>query len=364
MITSLYYKSENLSRAVVLVFILINFIPALTLYSFMPQNVLFVTCFLLYWVFLLIFIRIIPTIYLPKVDSVLSEKLIFIATIFFSLFIIFLSGRYAGFRLNFNLLNVYELRDEIRNIELPLIFTYLFSAAKVVIPILSIYFYSIKKYGIAIGLFIIQFLSFSVDGSKSTLFSIVLTYIIYFFVKRIKISTFSIIIFISSVFSFLEVIVMRTNFLVNFFIRRAMFLPNLLNIYYFDFFGQNPKDFFRQGLLGRIGIDSPYNMSIPNLIGLHYFNAETMLANNGLFSDAYYNLGIGGIVIMPLLIILTLKVLDGCTVGIEFKILIGAVITVAYTFISSSFFTVLLTHGLLLTGVVLWLIPKNRKEKL
>src|SRR5699024_5500416 len=118
----------------------------------------------------------------------------------------------------------------------------------------------------------------------------------------------------------------------------------LLNYFYFDFFSINEFDYFRQSLLGNLGIKSPYSTRIARIIGSNYYGGG---ANNGLFSDAYYNLGTWGIIIMPLLIILALRLLDACTEGLSNKISIATVIILSINFISSSFFTVMISHGFL-----------------
>lgn len=101
-------------------------------------------------------------------------------------------------------------------------------------------------------------------------------------------------------------------------------------------------------------------MKIQNIIGKVYFNAPTMLANNGLFSDAYMNLGTLGMFVMPFLICSALRFLDYCARNINSYYLIMVLISVSYIFISSSFFTVLLTHGfLLLCLIILLIIPKD-----
>ncbi|ELB81874.1 TPA: oligosaccharide repeat unit polymerase [Enterococcus faecium] len=354
------YKKETVSQAILLIFLLVNFVPSLVLFSFMPQPLLFIVLFICYWIAMIIFNNIVPIILPPHIKGELGNKLILVIVMAFTLFILFLSGKYTNFRLNFDLLNVYSLRDEVKDLNLPLIFVYLFSSAKVVLPIISIYFYSIKRKAWAFFLIFLQFLAFSIDGSKSTLFSIVITYIIYFAFKKIYMYTFTFSILCITFLSIIEPLIGGSINIITFFIRRAMFVPSLLNIYYFDFFRFNEKDFFRQGIIGRVGINSPYSESIPQIIGKQYLGSENLLANNGLFSDAYSNIGLLGIIFLPLSIIIMLKLLDGCCRGLQFKILIATIITSAYTFISSSFFTVLLTHGFLIVCIVIWLIPKNQ----
>ncbi|MEG0254911.1 hypothetical protein [Vagococcus sp.] len=353
------YSYEKPSSMIMLIFCMVAMIPGFVIQSFMPQSKLFVLCFISYWFFMLLFNQIIPSIKfkLKFQDSIL----IYIIALVFTVLVLYISGKYTNFRLNFNLLNVYELRDIATDFQMSTILSYGFSAAKVCLPIMFVFFIERKQIFISIIIAFVQFLAFSVDGSKSTLFSIVITYIIYKFIRTITVKNISSIIFLTSLIAILEPVIIKTNYIILFLIRRVFFIPNLLNFYYFDFFLQNKKDYFTQGILGRFGLASNYELPIPKIIGFNYFNSTEMIANNGLFSDAYYNMGIFGLLLLPLLLVLILKLLDGCAEGIQMNILIASIITTSYTFISSSFFTVLLTHGFLLTCLVLYLIPKKVK---
>ena len=358
------YKKNTASQAILLIFFLASFIPGLVLFSFMETDTEFIFLYIIYWIFFLVFNRIFPVIEI-KIEKNKKNRgnLIYLLTVIFSLFVVFLSWKYTGFRLNFNLLNVYELRHEASDFNFPAVYSYLFSSAKIVLPIIFIYFYDRNKKYLALFILFIQFLAFSIDGSKATIFSIIITFVIYRFIKKISLSSFSISVLSITILAFLETKFFNTINIINFLIRRAFFLPNLLNLYYYDFFSVNSKDIFRQGIFGRIGFDSPYSMPIPSLIGYNYFNSDSMRANNGLFSDAYSNLGIFGIMIMPLLIIILLKILDGCTTELPFRILIAAIITSAFTLISSSFFTVLFTHGFIIVCLVFLIMPKINSER-
>lgn len=356
------YGFNTPSNSVLLIFFLVGFIPGLVVLSWMPQPFMYNVLFVLYWLFMQIFGRLVPVLIPPRIKSIIGDRVILLVVIFFSVFVVFLSGKYAHFRLNFNLFNVYTLRDEVRALNMPVLFTYLFASAKVVIPIISIYFYSIGKKMSAIMLVGIQFLAFSIDGSKSALFSIAITYFLYFILNTASLKSFTQSILGISLLSILEPVFFHSINIITLFVRRLMFLPNLLSIYYFNYFSGKEKDIFRQGILGRIGLQSPYKLSIPNLIGFNYFGSETMVANNGLFADAYSNLGIIGVIILPLMIVVMLRFLDGCTSGLPIKMLIAAIVTTAYTFISSSFFTVMLTHGFIIVCIVLWLIPKKGQK--
>jgi len=109
--------------------------------------------------------------------------------------------------------------------------------------------------------------------------------------------------------------------------------------------------------LGRLGFHSPYTEKITNLVGARFY--INSYANNGLFSDAYANLGVLGVIILPIMIAMVFKLLDRCSDGLPSKLCIGIILVSAYTFLSSSFFVVLLTHGFLLGCIIIYLIPNR-----
>ena len=102
------------------------------------------------------------------------------------------------------------------------------------------------------------------------------------------------------------------------------------------------------------------------MLGNIYFQRPEMAVNNGLIGDAFANLGWIGIIVMPLLIVITLKILDACSEGLDIKIFIMSAVTITFIFISSFYFTILMTHGLIAVCFILYLLPRdyelNRNE--
>lgn len=84
-----------------------------------------------------------------------------------------------------------------------------------------------------------------------------------------------------------------------------------------------------------------------------------MNANNGLFSDAYKNLGIWGIFIFPFIIVTLFKLLNSCAKNLDPKLLILPIFISVTWFSSVSFSNVLLTNGLLLMMFVLCCLPRG-----
>ncbi|MGL5479555.1 MAG: hypothetical protein ACRDCB_10995 [Clostridium sp.] len=207
-----------------------------------------------------------------------------------------------------------------------------------------------------------QILSFSINGSKTVLFSTVLSVLLYIIYNKKYIIRIPMILALVNLSGIIEFFLFKSYNIVNFIIRRVFFVPNLLNYYYYDFFSINEPDLFKQSFLRHFGIKTMYP-PIDNMIGSIYFDKANMGANNGLFSDAYSNLGEIGLLIMPIIIVLSLKVLDFCARGLDTRIYVVSSITLAFVFISSNFFTILFTHGFLVLCLVLFLLPRNIVEK-
>ena len=142
-------------------------------------------------------------------------------------------------------------------------------------------------------------------------------------------------------------------------VRRVLYVPAFLNYQYYDFFSVREKDMWRTGILGKLGFESPYGgTKISHLIGKQMGYPE-MGANNGLFSDAYANFGIWGILFFPFLLVMFVKIMDSFTRGIDVKLLILPIIATVLGFMSSFFTTLLLTHGLLLLLLLFAVFPKK-----
>lgn len=368
-------KTNSYSKFIIYILVLINFVPSIVNFAFMPISYKYFVLICLYWGFLIFFINVLNRMYIKKDNNRIYTSSIlnvYFFLIFEFIVILFIIVKYIGINLNFT--SVYTLRKMFFSAKIPIVLSYLYAAFKVINPIFFIYLYNRKKKIWTFFALVIQILAFLCDGSKSTIFSILIAFFIAIYLKKKgnldflenKKSKYYILFGITMInlIGFLEFSIIKTSYIYNYFIRRLLFIPSLLNQYYYDFFSVNQVDLFRQSILGKFGFTSPYSIRIQNIIGKTYFNDETLLANNGLFSDAYMNLGNFGILIMPLLLSITLIFLDRCVKNINSLYLITVLISVSYIFMSSSFFTVILTHGyLILCFVLLMVIPKDVKLK-
>lgn len=353
-------RRRNNSSIIILLITLVYFVPGYSMYALSGQESNYFLYFTIYW-FLILILQLI----IPQIKSNLNRQnrnpiifnLIVIAFAFFSLAI---SGVYTNFRINLSLSNIYDLRKEAREFNMPTILKYLQNASDKIIPLGLIYYIVSKKRIMAILLMTIQLLNFSFNGKKSILFTLVIIILITFFYQRKHIS------WITPSFLLLNCIALIESLfrggqsqIVNYIIRRVMFMPTMIGYYYYDFFSRNELDYLRQSILRWFGATSPYSkISIQRLIGLLYFGSIETNANTGLVGDAYANFGWLGLFFYPIMIIIALRVLDYCTKQVDYRINMVLCVLIFYTFINGSFFTILLNNGFILTCITMFLCPQ------
>ncbi|MCL6274276.1 hypothetical protein M3P19_09660 [Muricauda sp. 2012CJ35-5] len=140
--------------------------------------------------------------------------------------------------------------------------------------------------------------------------------------------------------------------------RRVHFIPTLLDICYVDFFINKPI-YWSESILKSF-VEYPYDVRHTNLIGEIYFNRPDMSANNGLVSDGVMNFGTLGVAINIVIISIYFMILNNLNIPSKY---FGIMVLVIFSFISSSLFTVLLTHGgIALLIVSIFLLKKKKQE--
>lgn len=365
-----YYTNckNQLSKEIVYWLFLISFIPFTSLMKFGLLTTLFTVCNLLYWLLLIIGvgglkIKAGRTYTLKKKRFVNDTHIQFITILSFAI-VLFVSGRYAGFRFHFDLLDVYDLRLEARSFHMPTIFTYLFAWTRTINSILEAYFIRRRKWEWAIACFAMQLLNFGVDGSKTTLFmaffAIIINVIPKIEIRKMNLwvlyGAISITLLSMGMFLFANKILLASLV-----IRRVFYIPAYIQTCYFDFFTHHVPDYFRNSFMRYFGIKGVYP-NISYLIGRSYFNQEAMSANNGLISDAIANLGYVGIVFMPLLLSYILKMLDRASEGLDIRLYFTVAMYSSIVLVNSFLFTVLMTHGLLVVLILLTLMKRDHIE--
>lgn len=331
----------------VLIFYFIRVVPMSSYILFVPVSSEFIFLNFIFWVILFIICHCFTSKRVNINFHSTHERYIKYISVFCCLTVVIISGLYTNFRLHFSLADVYDLREEAREFNLPTLLAYSLSSVGNVIPILIVYYFQKGKIPTGVFLVFILLLLFGIDGKKSvafkTLFCLFLAIYHNLDLKKFFGPLLVLLCFITISFY----VIYDFRFLSDFIIRRVFYVPCNLDAYFYDYISRHEPLFFDTKAFGDLCFT----------IGDEYFGQAAMRANNGLFSDAYANLGPLGCVIMPFVyssfIFLFSAISKGCNKGF-----IGfSAIMIATTIESTAFTTTLLTHGLLLLLFTLYCLP-------
>jgi hypothetical protein len=364
----LYTEQEGVLHVIVSLLYLLSFIPfTSSIYAGITPPA-FILWNSMYWIVLILassYALQLPKKRLPKVNLnnlEIGDRFVAIVGFISLVVVVYVSARYTGFRLNFNLFTVYDLRLEAREFGMPTLVTYLFAWTKAVNTLMLAFCLIKDKKLMSILYFSIQMLSFGIDGSKSTFFLPFLVLLVVKLYDKITVGKLKMLFFYGAaggtLLAIAEKMFANSIYLTTLFIRRVLYVPSILNVYYFDYFTSHEPDLFRGSFLRLVGAVSPYAVDggISRMIGKVYFGSATMNCNNGLLSDAISNLGHVGIFIMPIVIVFFLHLLDRSTYGLDKRLILVSGVFIALNLISTSFTTVLITHGFLLIILLTWVM--------
>lgn len=354
-------KGSRMSFEILYVLFILHVVPFTSMVGAGHFEVAFVTANTVFWLLLFCIcacypekkrarkLRLVPI-------RLIREKQIKIIAIVFGVVILYISARYAHFRFNLSLDDVYAQRSEAAAYNMPSVLVYLFSWTRPVNTVLIAYFIRKKMKLYAAVTIVIQLLSFSIDGLKTTLFLLCFALAINMLPKvKYRVMNGIILTGISCVnlLSMLFYKLTGNIYAVSLLCRRVFFEPVKISGYYFDFFTKNQPDYFRQSFLRLLGFKSPYP-TIPVMISEVYEN-NSSFSNNGLISDAITNMGYIGILVFPLVLFLILRFIDRSSKGLDSRICITIAMYLAIVLTNSFLMRVLFTHGL----IVLMLVLKN-----
>jgi hypothetical protein len=355
------FHRNTVSARIVSILFLVSVVPTISLIGFRQDysnNYIFLI--MSYWtIFLLMWI------YMPKIsfrhhknDS--SSLGIYTIIIVCSLAVLYVWARYAGFHIQTDLhATLYETRAKAREFGVGTLLSYVWLSADNILPVCVVYCLYRKRYTTAVILSGIVFLNFSITAARQILALLVLGvvgYYFYAFISKGKLLLYAINVIM--VLLLLEPIIFGTYFL-SLIPYRIFFIPGELHYSFFEFFQNNPVDYFTQGPL-RYFFDSEYDKPIAFLVGEFAINDITARANNGLFSDAYQNLGSLGVIIMPLFTVLYLKLLDGVTEGHDSSLFVVIFCYTSFVLLGIPLTTALISSSLLLLLFFLMWLPRPR----
>jgi hypothetical protein len=140
-------------------------------------------------------------------------------------------------------------------------------------------------------------------------------------------------------------------------VRRMVYVPGLLTGLYVDYYSTHPKTYFTEGRVLSWTGEYPYELGIPNMIGYQYFNNPEMNANANIWAMGYADMGWPGMLLITLMLMPILWTIDSLARGHPRAGVVGVLVMPMFTLSNTSLFVALLTWGLGLTMLLLYLAP-------
>jgi len=206
-----------------------------------------------------------------------------------------------------------------------------------------------------------QIALFSIAAFKSQLFALVfIAWIVFglrFFGEK-KILFYAAASFTSlALIAFVMNAVTSIHIISDVIIRRVFFVPAQLYYYYYDFFSSSPHTFYSQSMPFKWFLNYPYELPIPRLIGGYYLSSWDTSANGNMWADAYASLGIVGMLFVSILLWLSAQAIEYASEKKNVFLVYSLMAVPLWSIANSAFSTVLLTHGLLLSLVLMFFLP-------
>lgn len=210
-------------------------------------------------------------------------------------------------------------------------------------------------------------LIFGITNSKSAIFYPFMALFIYFFLSQEKpikvLLVSSIFLVIFSIITFQEGDLYRIA-ITALGVRRVFFEPSLINFYYYEFFSNNQLVFWSNSKLTFGLFDYPYHLDPAHLIGENYYGTSLNGANTGWLGSGIMQGGTFGLFLYASLVGLILSYLDSCKVFLSSKLVVSLTICPMFVmFLSSDLLSSLLTHGVLLSIILLSFVSVDNKSK-
>jgi hypothetical protein len=260
-------------------------------------------------------------------------------------------------RINFDLRSVYLVREELEETSFPFS-GYLISWQAHVIN-MTFLAIAIWRRRIFVALLIIaaQLLLFGMTNYKSFLFAPVLV-VGFFFLTGSRLRLVSGIFFgaVAGILLAQLLYAITDEIMIpSIFVRRLFFTPAELHFWYYQYFSQpdHPHVLLSNSVLSMLS-SYPYATPPTSLVSWEFMGVEAG-ANVGWLADAYMHFGFAGMLAFAVLFAFVLKVVDAASGRVPLAVACGAVAVPAMAIMNSGLFTALLTHGLLVGTLSLWL---------
>ena len=335
------------------------FIPLTSYCGCSGSDIRFFLIAMVYWAALLFFQLRLPMLTLKRPQLHISQPLMAGVTVFSCVFILYISGRYTGFRLTLNFIDVYGTRAEAAAYDIPTLFRYILSSMTIVLSSLILYWMEQKKWTVVAVLCILYLIRYSIDTQKSVFFLLALVLLCRFFYREWMLRWAGGFLSLFCAVGLAEKALLGSFWLVNLFIRRMLYLPVQICQQYGEFFQSNPQNLFRDGIMGKLSFDEIYSTRIPRIIG-EFRGHPAENANSGLLGDLFANFPVfPGILLLPLILVICFRLLDMTSASLRTRIVLPVCFYYAVSFLSGSWSTVVLSNGFLIACFLFYFYPNE-----
>lgn len=347
------------------VFLAAAIIPTLSFYALNSKERLFMYYMAIAYLIVIYSARLFPGIRFRYIKQ--GNKIMIFFGSLLVLFVLALMIKNGGLNyFNLDLTRVYEYRGEVSRVINMGILGYLNTwVFKVINPALMVWALLRNKKKLLILFISIQVLFFGISSHKSVLFYPFLILGVYYlfnsrYYKKITSYMFlglSFLVIICGLFA----IWWEQIWPATLFIRRVFYVPALLNFTYYEVFSQLGHVYLSNSIFALL-VDYPFSYDYTRIISLHLFGHPNTNCNNGFLATSYMHFGLGGVVVYSVIVGLLLWMVD----SLSFKRLpVWVAISISIVpffslFTSADLTTALLTHGIMVVLILLWLL--GRKE--
>lgn len=273
-------------------------------------------------------------------------------------FVSFITWGLAGFPFVLSLKGSFEQRIALRENALPTIISYLYTmSGGALLPYLFAWFLIKKQYVRMFLCFVFGLFLFFVNGMKTWLLLYFLAIVLVLVEKKTKDRFYLFITIEVGMISItiLSVLAWRRLGMLDFLNQtgRVIIIPNSIGFKYIDFFRSNELLYLRESIL-RVLFKSPYPGGSDFYINYGVDRTITSgRANNGLFGDAYRNFGILGVLIYPVFTAKVVNIIERNCIYKGSAIRYYLILILIWGAINNSFFTWLLTGGVIALYILL-----------
>jgi hypothetical protein len=158
---------------------------------------------------------------------------------------------------------------------------------------------------------------------------------------------------------------MDSPFLVSVIARRMFMVPGLLTGYYIEFFSTNPLTMMGDSSFLEPFFGYPYSLPVSRVIGNAYFGmAPDVAANANLWAYGFASFGYVGVVLFTVVLGIVLWLFDSVAAQRDLRFATLMLVMPGMALANTSLFTCLLTHGMGLVILMVYLSPVDASDDL